>query len=134
MSRRSVHRLLVGLDEFEWIVKTVARKADLAKRMKTMKTLRAVITKFSDKLAQLPMPEATKDYVVPTNRNEAKFLLEVAQNEHAALVATVIPGYEERLYKAPNPEERSRIKDYRDGAILRSIMLAKLINTIRNTL
>lgn len=136
MSKGSVHKLLVTLAELNWISATVAKKAQLAQKpeLKVKPRLRDMLVKLNDKLTELPLPEPDGiHYVLNTNRNEIKALKEMATNDHAALVATVIPGYDEKAKKA-TPEDRIRFLEYHNKAVTKAHMLNELRNKIERLL
>lgn len=124
MARTPIHKLLVNQTEFDWIVKTVHRKAGLAQKMEKNDRLKNVMAKFADKFATLPMPNADGLYVVDTNRNEIRILQEIVKNEHAAVMTRIIPGYEEKM------RGNDYYRPYFERAIQHSLMLTDLSNKI----
>jgi hypothetical protein len=130
--RASIHKLLLTPDEFNWVVRTIQRKATLAEKVEKDKRLKNLVLRFADKFAELPLPEASGNYVLGTNRNELRFLETVVENTNAALVATVIPGYEDKA-KA-KPEHAAHFEAYRQRALEETAMLVGLLNKIRRAL
>jgi hypothetical protein len=129
MPRPPNHKLALTLEEMTWVAKTVARKATLAEKSKDKK-LKKIVSEFADKLTkEMPIPNERGDYVLPTNRHQLRFLERVVTNTHAVLVATTIPGYDEKAKKDPATFKRAY-----DGAVLLADMLVTLLNKIKKAL
>ena len=130
MARPSTHKLLLTLPEYTWVEQTIRRKADRASEVKEAR-LKDVLSKFADKLTKPPEKEQkTGKLLLQTNRNELRILHECVKNEHAALVATIIPGYQEKVDRATD-SERERLKAYLNSSTARSALLLGILNQIK---
>lgn len=130
MARPSNHRIFLTLEEYSWVIKMVARKADIAKKSIKDKKLRDMVIAFADKVIDLPaQPEPNGEYILKTNRAELRFLQEVSKNTHAVLVATVVPEY---MKRAEDGKEGYKMRYYK--ALAQSEMLVSLRNKIEKML
>ncbi len=126
----SKHRLTASMNELSWIRKTIQRRTDVAnKNSKVPAKLKALFNKLNDKLTDEPEVTPTGQYIINSNRNELRILQEVAKNEHAAIVTTVIPAYQERSLKDPE-----RYNAYVDRALAQADTLATILNKIERLL
>lgn len=134
MARPSIHKLLLNYEELEWIVKQVNRKATLAEKVTKDKKLKAIVLGFADKLAAPPQPEPGKpdSYILNTNRHELRYLENLVGAAHAAFIATVIPGYDEKASKGG--EHAAHFRAAHAEALETAIMLASLLNKIKRSL
>ena len=130
VAKQSRHRLIVNAAQLEWVRKTTRRKADLAKRLESNKKLRAHIVELAEKMAAEPEEGGGwATHILNTNRKDLRTLQQMAKSEHAMLITTIIPGYEERVRK-----DETTYRSYYNNALSRSHMLNKLLNNINQVL
>lgn len=132
MPRPPNNKLIVSVEEHEWIAKVVIRKAKLAERLKDSSKLKRVMQNFGKKMESLvanpvDADDTERGLIINTTRNEVRNLQNIVQNYHAQLVAQVIPGYQARLKDAKEVD----VKTYLTRAINQSNMLLELLNKIK---
>lgn len=96
MPKQTVSAIIVTNEQFEYIQRTVARKAQMAEKVKGDKKLKELVLKFAQRTATPPEEFDSFSVRLATNRQELRYLEEVITRERISLLTTIIPGYEKR--------------------------------------
>ncbi len=131
--RPSIHQVLLTDEQLDWVRGSVNRAHERARRQDKAKRLEGALSNLCDKLLQVP-PGPDGRLILETNRIELRFIEELATNEHAALIGVVVPGYQEKINKATELQERERLQAYLARSVNRSEFLLALVNQLRRML
>lgn len=126
MPKQTVSAIIVTNEQFEYIQRTVARKAQMAEKVKGDKKLKELVLKFAQRTATPPEAVDTKTLRLATNRQELRYLEEVVTRERLSLLTTIIPNYQKR--NLPTDIE------YVERAEQKVEMLTELLSTIQQRL
>jgi hypothetical protein len=131
MSRQAKGKLIVSTEQFEWVVRVIARRL---KRIDMVKSARLtdVVVRFHDKLMRMITDDKVKNspvIVLPANRNELRVLQDIARAEYNGLVTTIVPGYMEKMEK-----NAAFYEPYKVRAEKTAHMILDIVNKIEGVL
>lgn len=96
--RPANHAVLLTQAEFDWCLKTIQKRAQLAASLKGQPKLRAIIAALDEKLTLAQTQLSTK---LDSNRQELQILRDIVENTITGLKQKVLPSYQTKVAKDP---------------------------------
>lgn len=139
MPRPVSNNLFLNHDEYTWLIKFAARKAQMADKLETKTTkderARLAVIDLKARLEPLPVYDHNQEqFVVTLRRIDLRIIQKWARAELDALTMAVVPGYQDRINQCQVPEERERLKEYLDKSVERAKLMEGVLNKISKRL
>lgn len=132
MPRAKGNGIALTEEQYDWMQKTVKRKAERLKSLEQVvseKEAKALMGLYNRIMEELPKVDPqTGKILLSFTRAELRVVQKLTKAEHSAMVTKIIPGYQEKLIQASTPEERNRIQEYLDRSVARSQNLVDMLN------
>ena len=133
MARPSKSKLLITQEQYEWMLREIGQRAQMASEGDFRKALKRDFAEFDERLSTPPEVEpATGMLILNTNRNDLRILERLLTESIKLLADEIVPGYTERMTQ--KPEEAARYGKYRDAAESRQRMLESLFALVTRSL